>query len=122
MVGIKTHIHILALQMELYCAWQSKIFSNYLFGNHERNFLSGICSSTFPDIFKKRINLVIFSIQRFYATSQRHLLLLVKKKTLHTEIDALGFRLIREMEMSSKETQSQKTLKVGAGAFICITL
>lgn len=85
--------------------------------------MSGICSSTFPDIFKKRINLVIFSIQRFYATSQRHLLLLVKEKTVHIEIDVLGFKLIiREMEMSSKETQSQKTLKVGAAAFICITL
>lgn len=56
------------------------------------------------------------SIQRFYATSQRHLLLLVKKKTVHTEIDALGSKLIiGEMEMSSKETISENIQGWGGG-------
>lgn len=48
---------------------------------------------------------------------------LVNKKTLHTEADALGFKLIiREMEMSSRKRKSQETLKATVGFFICITL
>lgn len=90
--GTQIDTHILSLQMEVYCG-SVKISAITCLKTIDEVSSQGFAQVHFSGRCKKKTNkqtnMVIVSIQWFYATLQRHLLLSVKRKTLHTEADAL---------------------------------